>query len=223
VREILLGGAVLLLDGAPRTGSAGLIASAASRVLGLAPSDLVVTHSCSRCGSDDHGRPRVRVDNAASDTCAVSYAASGGYAIAAARAGDALGVDIESIAAVSAHQVDNVLLHPAERKALLGLTGAERDRHRARLWVAKEAVAKLTGAGLRMDVRDIRVRVDDDCADAAWPAGFGQHQGARVYYFAASAEVIGALAVPGGAEAGRLMPADASAAAAASGRTATPG
>lgn len=159
VREILLGDAVLLLTDAPADESTDLISRAAGRLLGMERPELILTHSCPHCGSSDHGRPRVLAnfrEVAEVDACAVSFSRCGGNAIAAARTGTALGVDIDSIANIVAHPVDEVLLHPAEREALRELSADDRDRRLARLWVAKEAIAKFKGLGLRIDLRDIR-------------------------------------------------------------------
>jgi phosphopantetheinyl transferase len=85
----------------------------------------------------------------------VSFSRTSGYEVAAARVGDAIGLDVESVARVAAHPVDGVLLHPAERRALEGLDPDAADRYRAQLWVAKEAELKRRGTGLRSDPREL--------------------------------------------------------------------
>lgn len=194
-RQILLDGAVLLLDGAAN-GSAELISQAAGRVLDIPPQDVTVTHACAHCGSTEHGRPGARLSGAASALCWVSFSAAAGYAVAAACARSAIGVDIESVARISAHHVDDVLLHPEERRVFEDLEPDRARRYLASLWVSKEAVVKSTGVGLRVDLTGILIRLDGNIARLeSWPEELALASGCRISLFTVTDDVVGALAV----------------------------
>ncbi len=159
LRELRLDGVTLVVTTAPGGSSSQLIAEAVSRVLGIDVDEVLVSHHCDHCGASDHGRPAVSLRHG-DPSVSVSFSRTGRYRVAAARVGAPIGVDIESVAAVARHPVDDVLLHPAERQALRGVDAGEADRFRARLWVAKEAVLKRSGTGLRADLRDLRIELD---------------------------------------------------------------
>ena len=116
--------------------------SSASTVDALRSSGMdAAGHACPRCGGSDHGRPWARVGDAA---VAASASRAGAHLVVATRAGARpIGVDVEAADAV----VDAaVVLHPAE---------AGVDPLRA--WVAKEAILKHLGTGVRTDPASIRV------------------------------------------------------------------
>lgn len=98
-------------------------------------------HACPRCGGADHGRPWARRGGAA---VAASASRAGSHLALATRPGSApIGVDVEAVDAV----VDaSVVLHASES----GLDPLW-------AWVAKEAILKHVGTGLRTDPATIRV------------------------------------------------------------------
>lgn len=63
----------------------------------------------------------------------------------------AVGVDLETVAAIGAEGFDEVALHPLERAALEGLPPTARPAARAVWWARKESVVKALGVGLRLD------------------------------------------------------------------------
>ncbi|GAA2172004.1 hypothetical protein GCM10009846_08220 [Agrococcus versicolor] len=99
-------------------------------------------HACPRCGSDAHGIPWARSGDM---RLAASASRHGDLLLVATRplTQGALGVDVESADAV----VDAaVVLHPDER----GVDPAW-------AWVAKEAIVKRLGTGLRTDPASLRL------------------------------------------------------------------
>lgn len=112
-------------------------------------------HACPRCGGSDHGRPWARAGGAA---VAASASRAGAHLVIATRPVAApVGVDVEAADAV----VDPaVVLHPSE---------ADVDPLWA--WVAKEAILKHLGTGLRTDPASIRL-ADFAVHRIPAPAGF---------------------------------------------------
>lgn len=98
-------------------------------------------HVCPRCGASDHGRPWARISHA---SVASSASRAGAHLVIATRQGSGpIGVDVEASDAV----VDpSVVLHPCE----VGLDPLW-------AWVAKEAIVKHLGTGLRTDPARIRI------------------------------------------------------------------
>lgn len=107
----------------------------------LASSADAAGHVCPRCGGADHGRPWTRVAGAA---VAASASRAGSHLVVVSRPGSApIGVDVEASDAV----VDaSVVLHPSES-----------DLDPVWAWVAKEAILKHLGTGLRTDPASIRI------------------------------------------------------------------
>ena len=107
-------------------------------------SSLTLSRRCSHCGGDDHGAPFVDVLglfvslSRASDTVA--------FAVSHAP----VGIDIESVAAVARRDLDQVAFTAAERTRLA--SACQPDLLRSQLWAGKEAVVKLRGTGLRIDL-----------------------------------------------------------------------
>ncbi|SDH87314.1 4'-phosphopantetheinyl transferase superfamily protein [Agrococcus jejuensis] len=98
-------------------------------------------HVCPRCGGSDHGRPWARVAGA---PVAASASRAGAHLVVATRPGAAaLGVDVEPADALVEAAV---VLHPSEA-----------DLEPLWAWVAKEAILKHLGTGLRTDPASIRV------------------------------------------------------------------
>ena len=73
-----------------------------------------------------------------------------------------VGVDVERLDAFRAHEVADVLLHPAETVAT--------TEEVATTWVRKEALLKAWGHGLTVDARTIRLGPADSApAVLSWP------------------------------------------------------
>lgn len=120
---------------------AWLPASSATTDALLASGADAAGHACPRCGGSDHGRPWARLGGSA---VAASASRAGAHLVVATRPGSApIGVDVEAADGV----VDaSVVLHASDG-ALDPLWA----------WVAKEAIVKHLGTGLRTDPRSIRI------------------------------------------------------------------
>lgn len=94
---------------------------------------------CLTCGAAGHGKPELPAALAAGLHVSVSTAP--GLVAAAVCDTGPVGVDVESVAAVAAAPVADVLLHPRE-------PSPAHPRALARTWVRKEALLKATGHGL---------------------------------------------------------------------------
>jgi phosphopantetheinyl transferase len=194
--RFVLDGAVLLLVDDPATHSAELMARAASHAMNLAQHDVTVERHCANCDSREHGHPSAHRSGLPAVSCSVSFSRTSGHAVAAALRGEAVGVDIESVARISSHPLDSVLLHPAERDQRDRLIPDDRARYLARLWVAKEALVKAVGIGLRVDLTQIRVDVAGNSGHLrSWPSELGLVVSPQLTLFEVDDDTIGALAV----------------------------
>jgi 4'-phosphopantetheinyl transferase len=112
--------------------------------LGRAPGAVVIgREDCPVCGGP-HGRPAV----VGSDGLHFSLSHSAGLVLLAFAARP-VGVDIEEIPRPEiVDELGDVIMHPAERAELAGLTPQERAVAFGRCWARKEAYLKGTGAGL---------------------------------------------------------------------------
>lgn len=131
----------------------------AAELLGAPPQDLVSAYRCPDCGPNplpSHGRPGYLL-NGAPAALSISFSRSHGWALAAMVpvAGLSLGIDVQHIASVGFAGFDDVALGPAERVRLAAVAPAGRDAWRAAAWARKEALAKVSGLGLRTDPADI--------------------------------------------------------------------
>jgi phosphopantetheinyl transferase len=187
--------AIVLVSDRPATTSAELLARAVSHLTGERSEEVAVHHLCPHCGGDDHGQPFVGGAAATTRACVVSFSRTAGFEVAVARAGGSVGIDVESVSRISSHSVDDVLLHPEERKQMHRLANDAAVRYRARLWVAKEATLKSTGDGLRTDIREIHVEIDGQRGFLeSWPSALALRE-LRVTFFDVSADVAGAVAI----------------------------
>jgi 4'-phosphopantetheinyl transferase superfamily len=194
VRQFSLDGAQLVLQTGVATDSRSLMSRAAGLALGVSPANVTIGRLCAHCGSSAHGQPFVQ----GHATSGVSFSRTGDTAIAAARERSRIGVDIESVDAVGAHRVEDILLSAAERSTADDRGPLERDRYLARLWVAKEAVTKLAGLGLRVDLTQLDLRIDGSDGDlVSWPEQLGLAARPRIILFDVSDDILGALAVAG--------------------------
>ena len=121
-----------------------LVRTLLGELLGEAPADVAIERHCVRCGSGDHGKPRL------ADTAAAvhfSLAHSGPHvAVAVSRAGP-VGIDVETLK-------PNRDYRPLQRKTLTAdeavafAAGGARPLDFLRTWVRKEAVTKAVGTGI---------------------------------------------------------------------------
>jgi 4'-phosphopantetheinyl transferase len=123
---------------------------AVASVVGSPPSSLRFDRTCTTCGAP-HGRP-VLVGSAGLE---VSLSRSHDFVAVAISTALPVGIDIESIQAVSFAGFPDAALHPDEREAL-DTTSPRRLRRRAVTWVRKEAALKSLGIGLRRDPAGLR-------------------------------------------------------------------
>lgn len=137
----------------------------AAQLLEVDPRALVAAYNCPDCSASplsSHGRPGYQLGGVPA-AVSISFSRSHGWALAAMiptamipTAGISLGIDVQYIPAVTFAGYDDVALSNAEKKfSLAQLEPPKRDQWRARTWARKEALAKLTGLGLRTDPRDI--------------------------------------------------------------------
>jgi 4'-phosphopantetheinyl transferase len=119
--------------------------------LGVPPANVPLVARCARCGGP-HGQVRVGRTEPGDGPppCHVSVSRSGPW-IAVATAELAVGVDVESVAAVAAAPLADVALSAAERERHSLLPTGERAADLARTWARKEAVLKALGTGLDLD------------------------------------------------------------------------
>ncbi len=146
----------------------------AAQLLQVDPRALVADYNCPDCSASplsSHGRPGYQLGGVPAPV-SISFSRSHGWALAAMiptamipialipramipRAGIGLGIDVQHIPAVVFAGYDDVALSAAEKFSLAQLEPATQDQWRARTWARKEALAKVTGLGLRTDPRDI--------------------------------------------------------------------
>ncbi len=199
MRELVVGSTTVLIDTLTHTGHTGapspLIILAAARAMSVDVRDLVSSRRCAECSSTQHGQPFVEFVDGSPCPCFVSFARTVGAEAAAARSEGPVGIDVESRAALSAHAVADVLLHPDELAAIADLTPTEADELIGGTWVAKEALVKATGHGLRLDPRGIRLRLGGDTATVeSWPAELGLRDTPRITLFPLTVDAVGAVA-----------------------------
>ncbi|MHA7271128.1 4'-phosphopantetheinyl transferase family protein [Arthrobacter sp. HLT1-20] len=149
----------------------------AAEMLGAAPQDLVSAYRCPDCGPNpmpSHGRPGYLL-NGVPAAISMSFSRSHGWALAAMVpvAGLFLGTDVQHIASVGFAGFDDVALGPAERVRLAAVTPAGRDAWRAAAWARKEALAKLSGLGLRTDPAGIFAFPPPGSAVDVWEVAHG--------------------------------------------------
>jgi 4'-phosphopantetheinyl transferase len=135
----------------------------AGNILGIPAAQLTAAYSCPRCGSGpdlSHGRPGF-THHGRSLPLLLSMARAGDWVLLAAlhspTAGERLGADAEDPERLGFDGFDDVALTDAEKHAVAGLEGTALLRERARLWTRKEAWLKMTGDGLRTDLREVTV------------------------------------------------------------------
>ncbi|TFC96307.1 MULTISPECIES: 4'-phosphopantetheinyl transferase superfamily protein [Cryobacterium] len=209
-------GDVVVVVGARRTTDAAdrlLLAATAAWVLGVAPHSVQIERSCPHCGGRDHGRPQVALSFetgtetgtgtghlTASRPLHVSLSRAGGVVALALTFLGPVGVDVETLAAVSRAGFDAVAFGTAELAALAGVPSADAVAARAQLWTAKEAALKCTGDGLRVDPRDLTVALPGSDGPGnpgltAWRGSAFPVDALRLRGFEPGAGLVGTVAV----------------------------
>jgi 4'-phosphopantetheinyl transferase len=148
-----------------------VLAHLVARLAGVDAASVALSQDCPTCGASGHGPLRVALAGRAdgSPTVHVSLARAGGRVALAVTAAGPVGIDLESVADVGRAPVAAALLSPAEADAVRALPAPAAETALAELWTAKEAVLKAAGIGLRVDPRDLSIRLDPLTA----PAGNG--------------------------------------------------
>ena len=132
-----------------------LARSVLGRHLGVAPADVPVDRSCASCGGP-HGPVR-----SPGSRLRVSVSHAGSAVVLAAALDTPVGVDVEDLGGLDdARTLAGDCLTPAERLAMAGLDDDAFRRAFAEHWVAKEAVLKATGDGLRLPMAGLELAGD---------------------------------------------------------------
>lgn len=125
-----------------------LLRAEVGRALGRPGGDVLLSRSCSRCGSSGHGRP-VALPYERNDALFLSMSRAEGIALVAVSRVAPLGVDVERSDAPRFAGFAGVALHAEET--------AGTAEGRATTWVRKESLLKATGDGLAVDPRLVRL------------------------------------------------------------------
>lgn len=125
----------------------------------------------------------------------VNWSHSGGHLLVACARGARIGVDVESVhrRRPRALELAARYFHPAEHAALAALDPTAREAAFLRLWCAKEAVLKATGAGLVFGLH--RLRFDTDGRLVECDAALGPPQSWRIDAFEPAPGFVAARAV----------------------------
>lgn len=121
--------------------------------------DIAIGRHCPACGSDEHGRPWVRLPDGHTPYVSLARCAEHLVTVVADRP---VGIDVESIAAVDARWDPALVLHPEEH--------ADTPAERSAMWCRKEAILKALGTGLRTPMSEIRC-ADWSVVDISAPEG----------------------------------------------------
>jgi 4'-phosphopantetheinyl transferase len=157
----------------------------AAELLGSEPEALQSRYWCPDCGVapvTSHGRPGYLAHGEPAPL-AMSLSRSGGWVLLAMTAtlGVRLGADLQRIADVGFAGFDDVALGQSEKVLLANVPFNDRTAWRASVWARKEALAKVSGLGLRTEPADIQsfpalesgIRVwDVSAAQLLLPDGF---------------------------------------------------
>lgn len=138
-----------------------------ARVSGVAAEVVQLDRTCYRCGQP-RGRPVVVAPDCGVE---LSVSHSGGLVAVAVRIGGRVGIDIESLDWPRAlERVATLALGPAELEKFGRTKGPERHAALLRLWTRKEAVVKMMGRGLAVDLPAVMVSGPNEPPRlVAWP------------------------------------------------------
>ena len=129
-----------------------LLRTEAARFHDVSVAQIVLVHECPRCGSDEHGRPRLLPTAAVREPADISLSRAGDLSIVALTDAGQVGVDIERTGAAEFEGFGDVALHSGERR--------DPVTDSTRAWVRKEALLKAYGGGLAIDPRDVGLDAD---------------------------------------------------------------
>jgi 4'-phosphopantetheinyl transferase len=130
-----------------------LLRLSVSALLGTHPADVILDSSCPNCGTQ-HGKPRI-VSSGADVEASVAHAGER-VAVAVSMSGR-VGIDVEACSATDFAGFDDIALSPRERALVNRLPETDRAAARASLWVRKEALLKMSAAGLTVSPADVEV------------------------------------------------------------------
>jgi 4'-phosphopantetheinyl transferase len=190
------------------------LAATVAWALGVDPRTVVIERRCDRCGGS-HGKPVVTapsrvgagagplppgLSRAGSRPLQASLSRAGSSVAVAVTFAGPVGVDIESVAEVARAGFDDVAFGDEEIAALRGVPAANAAWARAALWTGKEAALKSTGAGLRVDPRDLSLSLPsrgDPAATrvTAWPGAGVPLETLHLARFEAGPGLVGTVAV----------------------------
>jgi len=170
-RSIDLTGTVVVELGTRAPTKAGdhlALSKLVARLVDVDDASVSLTQQCQHCGATDHGALRIHLAGGTKGgpTLHVSLARSGDRLALAVTAAGPVGIDLESVQAVSRAPLTEVLLSPSEADALARLGPPGSEAALAALWTAKEAVLKAAGVGLRVDPRELTIARDRSAGSA---------------------------------------------------------
>lgn len=154
-----------------------LLRAAVASTLGCHASDVVLTARCPECGGE-HGAVTVEAPGTPIGAPHVSLTRAGPLIGVALSHGGPVGIDVESVAAVSAAPVADVALSPTELAAHRTTHPRGRDLALARSWARTEAALKAAGHGLRVDPALVDTRTT--VAHVPGPGGTAHRAGRTV-------------------------------------------
>ena len=126
-----------------------------SRYLEVEPCRVPLDRRCPTCGGP-HGKPRL----AAWTGLEVSVSHSGDLLVLAVTSGTPVGVDVEHLPRhpePPSHELLELACAPAERRRVWDAPPHDRGRMFLSYWTGKEAVVKMTGAGLACALPDVHL------------------------------------------------------------------
>jgi 4'-phosphopantetheinyl transferase len=135
-------------------------------LLGEDPADVAIERRCVRCGSGDHGKPRLARPSAAVH---FSLAHSGPHVVVAVSRAGPVGIDVEALKAGRDYRPLVRRTLTADEAVAFAASGA-RPRDFLRTWVRKEAVTKAVGTGIATPFDSFAVGgAEERAALLTWP------------------------------------------------------
>jgi 4'-phosphopantetheinyl transferase len=141
---------------------------ALGRYFGRPPDLIRFSRSCPDCGRH-HGKPRLTAPQKNRIEFSISH--SGDLVAVAVAAEAPVGIDLERLdRSLRVDELARLVLAASEARALAALGPERRERDFLVGWTRKEAVAKATGAGLRLPLTQILITPPDEPPQVlAWP------------------------------------------------------
>ena len=143
-----------------------LVRTLLAELLGEAPADVAIERHCVRCGSGDHGKPRLADRSAGLH---FSLAHSGPHVVVAVSRAGPVGIDVERLRPKSDYRPLYRRTLTADEAAAFHAAGA-RPHDFLRTWVRKEAVTKAVGTGIATPFHTFAVSGPEELgALLTWP------------------------------------------------------